>query len=67
VVIRDDGNEDKLVVATRDEALLAEDMWRAIAFQEQYFQSRLILAETHDRAARRDRGTSKSPDSSKPI
>ena len=66
MVIRDHDNEDKLIAATRDEALLAEDIWRAIAFQEQYSQSRLILAETHDRAARRDRGTPKSPDSSKP-
>jgi len=38
VVIRDHDNEDKLIAATRDEALLAEDIWRAIAFQEQYSQ-----------------------------
>lgn len=57
VVIRDDDNEDKLVVTMGVEAPTAETIWRAISFQEQYFRSRIILAENHDTSARRDRDT----------
>lgn len=54
VVIRDDDNEDKLVVATSIETPTADEIWEAIFFQEQYFRSRLVLARTHERAPRQD-------------
>ena len=50
VVIRDDGNEDKLVAATTIGTPTAPEKRRAILFQEQHFRSRLVLAPNGERA-----------------
>lgn len=54
VVIRDDDNEDKLVVATTIGTPTAPEIWRAILFQEQHFRSRLVLAQNGERAPRQN-------------
>lgn len=43
VIVRDDDAEDKLVVATEGRAVPAEEIRAKTLFQEQYFQTRLIL------------------------
>jgi inorganic pyrophosphatase len=46
VVIRDDDNEDKLVVTVDEHAtssLDERDIMQAVAFQEQYFQSQVVM------------------------
>jgi len=52
VVIRDDDNENKLVVATTIGTPTADEIWRAVIFQEQYFRSRLVLAQNGERVPR---------------
>lgn len=54
VIVRDDDNEDELVVATGDKAPTEAEIWTAVARQERYFRSRLNLDESHDRILNQD-------------
>lgn len=43
VILREDDQEDKLVVTPPDVLLTREEIATAVAFQEQYFKSRVFL------------------------